>query len=190
MFKALRPAHFLSIGLIMMLFSSVGSSELIDGEATVPPNDYVHYTIRVYPGQSIQAAATVHKPNQAEYERNMLEILIMDEANFNHFQSEDYGLINERYRELVGSNYWEYLEVDTRWLGTIHVILNNKIRVSDRDIAKDVSVRITRFKPLGYLGFPGLITLIIGANLWVKKYRLREEEDRSTAKYFISSSSP
>jgi len=153
-----------------MLFANVGSTILVDEQVLVPANDFVQYSVRVYPGQSIQAAATVHMPEQPEYEKNMLEILIMDDVNYDYFESENYDMITERYKELVGSNEWEYLEVDTRWFGTINVILNNKIRVSDRGTVKDVTVRVTRYKPLGYIGVPSLVVLIYGAVQWSKEY--------------------
>ena len=178
MFSWVHPIHIVALGLLGMLFAGVGSTILVDEQVSIPPNDYVQYAIQVYPGQSIQTAATVQVPGLPEYERNMLEILIMDDENYRYFESENYNLINERYRVLVGSNYWEYLKVDARWFGTVHVVLNNKIRVSDRDMAKDVTVRITRYKPLGYIGAPSLVVLIYGAVQWGKEYNVRGEDEK------------
>jgi len=178
MFSWVRPIHIVALGLLGMLFAGVGSTILVDEQVSIPPNDYVQYAIQVYPGQSIEAAATVHMPDQQEYEKNMLEILIMDDENYGYFESENYTLINERKRMLVGSNYWEYLRVDTRWVGTVHVVLNNKVRVSDRDMVKDVTVRITRYKPLGYIGAPSLVVLIYGAVQWGREFNVRREDEK------------
>ena len=177
MLNWVRPIHIVGLGLLGLLVSSVGSTVLVNEQIVVQPNDYVQYAIRVYPGQSIQAAATVEAPEIPEYEKNMLEILIMDDTNYGYFASENYTLINERYRMSVGSNYWEYIEVNTRWFGTAHVILNNKIRVSDRDIAKDVTVRITQFQPLGYIAYPSLVVLIYGGIKWSKEYEKKRREE-------------
>jgi hypothetical protein len=181
MFNWVRPIHIIAVGLLGLLFAGVGSTVLVEEQVQVPANYYVQYTVRVYPGQSIQVAATVHMPEQQEYENNVIEILVMDDVNYGYFESENYDMITERYKQRVDANYWEYLEVDARWFGTIHVVLNNKIRVSDSELAKETSVRVTRLTPLGYLEVPSLVVLIYGAVLWSKEYDRVRREECSTA---------
>jgi hypothetical protein len=177
MFEWVRPSHIIFLGLLGLIFAGVGSTVLVDEQVRVPAHDFVQYTVRVYPGQSIQAAASVHMPEHQEYEKNMIELLIMDDTNYELFASENYDGISNRYKELVGANYWEYLEVDARWFGTIHVILNNRIRVSDRDMVKDVTIRVTQFKPLGYISTPSLLVLIYGIIKWYEEHNQLKKED-------------
>ena len=162
-FRRISPKHTLFLGLFLLLLSNVGSTEIADESVTVPPNDYIDYTIQVYPGQNLKVGASVKTENLSDNARGVLEVLIMDDENFYHFQSEEYGEIDERYRLMVSENFWERIEVNTNWFGKVHVILNNKIRANNRDAPKNSSVVITMYRPLGYLALPSLIIIIISS---------------------------
>jgi len=159
--RIINLRHALFLGLFLLLLSNVGSTEIANERVTVPPRDYVDYTIRVYPGQNLEVGAGVRTENLSDNARGVLEVLIMDDENFHHFQSEEYGEIDERYHVKISENFWEYIEVNTNWFGKVHVVLNNKIRAIKRDTPKEVAVSITVYKPLGYLALPSLLIVII-----------------------------
>ena len=77
MFKGVRAGHIISLGLFIYLLAYVGSETIIDEEVTVPANDYLHYAVRVYPGQGIQAYAGVRTLNGTEHEYGVLELMMM-----------------------------------------------------------------------------------------------------------------
>jgi len=160
-YRKINPKHTLFLGLFLILLSNVGSTEIADEIVTAPPHDYVDYTIQVYPGQSLKVGAGVKTENLSDNARGVLEVLIMDDENFYHFQSMEYGEIDERYHMRVSENFWESIEVNINWLGKVHVVLNNKIRAINRDTPKEVAVSITVYKPLGYLALPSLLIVIL-----------------------------
>ncbi len=160
-YRRINPKHTLFLGLFLLLLSNIGSTEIADESVTVPPHDYIDYTIRVYPGQNLQVGAGVKTENLSDNARGVLEVLIMDDENFHHFQSEEYGEIDERYHMRISENFWESIEVNINWFGKVHVVLNNKIRAINRDTPKMVAVTITVYKPLGYLALPSLLIVII-----------------------------
>lgn len=162
-FRRINPKHILFLGLFLLLLSNVGSTEIADESVTVSPTDYIDYTIQVYPGQNLKVGVGVKTENLSDNARGVLEVLIMDDENFYHFQSEEYGEIDERYHLKVSENMWESIEVNTNWFGKVHVVLNNKIRVNNRDEPKEMAVAITVYKPLGYLALPSLLIVIISS---------------------------
>jgi len=156
-YRRINPKHT----LFLLLLSNVGSTEIADEIVTVPPRDYIDYKIRVYPGQNINVRAGVRTENLSDNARGVLEVLIMDDENFFHFQSMEYNEIDERYHMRVSENFWESIEVNINWYGKVHVVLNNKIRAINRDTPKEVAVSITVYRPLGYLALPSLLIAII-----------------------------
>ena len=175
MFKWVKAGHIISLGLFIYLLAYVGSETIIDEEVTVPANDYLHYAVRVYPGQGIQACAGVRTLNGTEYEYGVLELMMMDDAGYNHFlYPEEYTESGDRTHEWVGYNDREYIEADIRWFGVVHIILNNR-RAVDHEQAKDGFVMITLVRPLGYLGFPSLVVTLYGVGKWVKARKQVEE---------------
>lgn len=160
-YRRINPKHTLFLGLFLLLLSNVGSTEIANESVTVPPRDYIDYTIRVYPGQNLKVEAGVKTENLSDNARGVLEVLIMDNENFYHFQSAEYGMIDERYPMRVSENFWESIEVNINWFGKVHVVLNNKIRAINRDTPKEVAISITVYKPLGYLALPSLMIVII-----------------------------
>jgi len=161
--------HILVLGLFLILLSNVGSAEISNETLTVPPGEYVDYSIDVYPGQKIRVDAGVYTGNISDNDRRVLEVLIMDDDNFNHFESEEYDKIDHRYALRIGENFWETVEVNSNWFGGAHVVLNNKIRVNNRDTRKETHVNITLLRPLGYLGLPGFLLAVFSGYTIVKE---------------------
>ena len=127
MFKWVRAGHIISLGLFIYLLAYVGSETIIDEEVTVPANDYLHYAVRVYPGQGIQAYAGVRTLNGTEHEYGVLELMMMDDAGYNHFlYPEEYTESGDRTHEWVARAHNQYpspasnlfYDRDTVWLST------------------------------------------------------------------------
>ena len=93
----------------------------------------------------------------------------MDDDNFNHFESEEYDKIDHRYALRIGENFGEIIKVNVKWFGEAHVVLNNKIRVNNRDTPKETHVNVTLLKPLGYLGLPGFLIAVFSGYTIVKE---------------------
>jgi hypothetical protein len=157
------------MGLFILLLSNVGSTVIAKEIITIPPGEYMDYSIDVYPGQKLRIDAGVHTGDISDNERRVLEVLIMDDENFNHFKSEEYDKIDDRIPLRIGENFWETIELNANWFGEAHVVLNNKIRVNNRDTQKETHVTITLLKPLGYLGLPGLLIAVLSGYKIIKE---------------------
>ena len=150
----------------MLSFS--GSSCVVDERVVVPANDYIDWSIQMYPGQALRAGASAITDDPLEIERYVLELVIMDEENFAYYESGNYGKCREQYQELINTNCWDWLDVNIRWFGRVHVVLNNKIRVIDRDSSKEADISIDVLRPYGYIAFPSVI--LVGISLY-KSYK-------------------
>ena len=162
------PYLGLIIGIFLYLLSFSGSSRVVDERVVVPANSYIEWSIQMYPGQALRAGASAITDDPSEVIRGVLELLIMDEEDFAYYESGDYMKIRERYQELINTNSWDWLDVNIRWFGRVHVVLNNKIRVSDRNSSKEANVGISVHRPCGYLALPSVI--LVGISLF-KSYR-------------------
>ena len=152
-----NPYHGLIVGAFLFLVSFSGSSQVVDERVVVPANGYLEWPVQVYPGQALRAGASGITGNQSHSVRGVLELLIMDDENFAYYESGDYANISWRYHEQISTNWWDSLEVNIRWFGRVHVVLNNRIRVLERDSSKEADFSITILRPCGYLAFPSVI---------------------------------
>jgi hypothetical protein len=101
--------------------------------------------------------------DDAEIIYGVLELLIMDEKSFAHYESGDYGNIGERSSEWLSSNIWDGTDVNVWWFGRVHVVLSNENAV-DRDASKVSEIIIVILRPHGYLTFPSLV--LVGVSLF------------------------
>jgi hypothetical protein len=166
-----NPYHGLIIGVFLYLISFSGSTQMLDERVIVPANGYLEWPIQVYPGQALHAEASVITDNQSDNVRGVLELLIMDDENWAYYESGDHAMMNERYHERISMNWWDSLEVNIRWFGRVHVVLNNKIRVVDRDSPKKAGISITVLRPYGYLYIPSLVLMGISLSKSYKQFR-------------------
>jgi len=162
------PYLGLIIGIFLYLLSISGSSRVVDERVVVPANGYLEWSIQMYPSQALRAGASAITDDPSEIIRGVLELLIMDEENFAYYESGNYTKIRERHQEWINTNSWDWLDVNIRWFGRVHVVLNNKIRVLDRDSSKESGVSIIVLRPIGYLAFPSVI--LVGISLF-KSYK-------------------
>ena len=95
----------------------------------------------------------------------------MDEANFAYYESGNYTKIRERYHVWINTNSYDALDVNIRWFGRVHVVLNNKIRVLDRDSSKEAGVGIKVLRPIGYLAFPSVILACVSLFKSYKQFK-------------------
>ncbi|MBD3207638.1 hypothetical protein GF319_15015 [Candidatus Bathyarchaeota archaeon] len=161
--------HILALGLLLILLSNIGSAEIANEILTIPPGEYVAYSIDIFPGQKIRVDAGVYTGNISDNDRRVLEVLIMDDEDFDHFESEEYNKIDHRYALRIGENFGETVEVNSNWFGEAHVVLNNKIRVNNRDTQKETHVTVTLLNPLGYLGLPGFLIAVFSGYKIIKE---------------------
>ncbi len=175
--------HILYLGLFLILLSNVGSTEIANEALTIPPEDYMDYTIDVYPGQKIRVDAGVYTDDVSDNERRVLEVLIMDDENFNHFQLEEYDKISKRYALRIGENFGEIIEVNANWFGEAHVVLNNNIRVNKREMPKETHVTVTLLKPLGYLGLPGFLIAVLSGYKVIKEKITTQRNSNKNVQY-------
>jgi hypothetical protein len=164
--------RFFFMGLFLLLLSNVGSTVIANEIITIQPGEYMDYSIDVYPGQKLRVDAGVYTGDISDNDRRVLEVLIMDDENFNHFKSEEYDKINDRIALSIGENFEETINLNANWFGKAHVVLNNKIRVNNRDTQKETHVTVTLLKPLGYLGLPGFLIVILSG------YKIIRENSR------------
>jgi hypothetical protein len=157
------------MGLFLLLLSNVGSTVIANEIITIPPGEYMDYSIDVYPGQKLRIDAGVYTGDISDNDRRVLEVLIMDDGDFNHFKSEEYDKIDDRIALRIGENFWETVEVNANWFGEAHVVLNNKIRVNNRDTQKETHVTVTLLKPLGYLGLLGFLVTVFSGYKIIKE---------------------
>jgi hypothetical protein len=168
-----NPYHGLIIGVFLYLLSLSGSSRVVDERVVVPANGYLEWSIQMYPGQALRAGASAITDDPSEIIYGVLELLIMDEEDFAYFESGNYTKIRERYHVLINMNSYDALDVNIRWFGRVHVVLNNKIRVLDRDSSKEAGVGIIVLRPIGYLAFPSVT--LVGISLFKSYKRFKKD---------------
>lgn len=166
----LNPVHILILSVFLCLISVSGSELIVDEEVVVPAYGYAEWPIQVYPGQAVRAVASMKSDDPPEYVNGVLELLVLDEENFQYYESEHYGNITERIHAWIATNDWEGVDVNIRWFGRIHVVLNNKIRALNRDTSKDAEISITVLRPLGYLTFPSVVLVALSLFASYRQY--------------------
>ena len=171
-----NPYHGLAVGAFLFLVSFAGSTGIVDERVVVPANGYIEWPIEMYPCQALHAGASVITGNQSDDVRGVLELLIMDDESFAFYESGDYARMDERYHLRVWTNSWDSLEVNVRWFGRVHVVLNNKFRALDLDSPKDAAVSVTVLRPCGYLSYPGVV--IMGVSLAKSYEQFRKSHRR------------
>jgi hypothetical protein len=140
---------------------------MVDETVVVPEYGYVEWPIQVYPGQAIRAVASVPTDDASEVIYGIIELSIMDEKDFAHYESGDNGNIEERSNEWISTNSWDGIDVNIWWFGRVHVVLNNK-RALERDTPKVSEIIIAILRPYGYLTIPSIV--FISVSLY-KSYR-------------------
>lgn len=163
----INPYLGLILSAFLFLISISGSLRMVDETVVVPEYGYVEWPIQAYPGQAIRAVASVPTDDASEVTYGILELSIMDEKNFAHYESGDHGNIRERSNEWISTNSWDGIDVNIWWFGRVHVVLNNE-RALDRDASKASGIIIAILRPYGYLTIPSIVFISVSL---VKSYR-------------------
>ena len=166
-----KPYLGLILGVFLYLLSTSGSSRIVDERVVVPANSYVEWSMQMYPGQELRVGVSAHADDPKEIEYKVLGLVILDEENFAYYESGDYGNCRGEYQEFIHTNVWHNLDINIRRFSRVHVLLNNKVMVVDRDSPKEADISINILRPHGYLVVPSILLVIVGFYTAYKHYQ-------------------
>ena len=166
------PFFLLFLGGFLIFFSDVGRVEVLEENVVVPPNDFMEWNLNLGMGATINVVVDVDMEVN-ESSKALIELYIMDKKDFSNYAIENFGSIHlhPRQRTFVEADWIETLHYRVPYISNWHVILNNKIRVSYRDQAKDVHIKIYITTPYGYLIYPGLLLFSFGLAILIWQNR-------------------
>lgn len=161
----------LILGGVLILISYSGDITVVEEEVTVPPNSYLEWSLNPNIGAKVHATASLMTETNNST-KALIEIYIMDNGDYQNY-------INENWMELsLAPTQRDY--ADERWPAMIkyriprmsewHLILNNKVRVADREQSKFVNIEIHVTMPYAPLRLPGITLLLVGVGLESKKW--------------------
>jgi len=158
------------------LVSFSGESVVVDETVVVPANGYTDWSIQMYPGQRLFVRTSAHADDPLEIIRGVLELWVMDEESFRYYESGDYSKAKERDQEWIDTNANTHYDVNIKKFGSVHVVLNNRIRVLDPDSLKEADIIIRVLRPYGYLAF--LSVILASMSIYNLIQALREHEKK------------
>jgi hypothetical protein len=168
----------LILGGILILASNLGKTEVWEGEAIVPPQGFLDWTLAPLLGSRINVAAEI-ETESGNYTDAVLEILVVDEKEFSYYSGGniDPSSIPLSRRASVdpeGVTDLRHLVFKiTGW----HVVLDNEHGVSCSDQEKRAHVHVYVTEPYGFLLYVGSPMLIVGLIPFTRRTKHPADEE-------------
>jgi len=161
------PLFFLFFGSVIFLASHFGEIQILSQNAIVPPNSYLAWDITPSVGVTLHISVTLLEDNLTS--ENELEVYIIDDTDFSSYVTNDFHdlSIPPRQREFIGKGSPGIITFRIPFRSEWHIVLNNKVRVTNRDVSKLVNVHAHMSQPYSFLRTPGMVLVLIGGFLYL-----------------------
>ncbi len=164
------PLIFLLLGISIILISQTDSSNIIDEETIINADNYKIYEIGYFPYSTVKIEASM----VGDYEETtqLVEIRIYYDSNIDYFIQGDYekSALSPHKRMFINSNETASMTETLETLEKSYILINNIIKVSNKNVDKEIYIKVDVLKPYFYLLPVGIILSLVSIIILLKQY--------------------